>query len=136
MRVARFLVDLSGIEGNAGPDSYVRAHSLSLYGACANHCSGEQAERHLVSLYHKAGTLSALQARPTHLLWGMPHREWFVSPEIPPWSAVPRVDRVDRFVHATAIFPWAPSQNRVPALFRQKISKSMTDTIESTEQIL
>ena len=51
MRVARFLVDLSGIEGNAGPDSYVRAHNLSLYGACANHCSGEQAERHLVSLY-------------------------------------------------------------------------------------
>ena len=102
MRVARFLVDLSGIESNAGPDSYVRAQDLTMYGACANHCSGEQAERHLVSLYHKAGTLLALQARPTHHLWGFPLREWFVSPEIPPWSAVPCVGRVDRFVHATA----------------------------------
>ena len=102
MRVARLLVDLSGIEGNAGPDSYVRAHNLSLYGACANHCSGEQAERHLVSLYHKAGTLSALQARPAHHLWKGSRGSWPVSPEIPPWSAGPRVDRVDRFVHATA----------------------------------
>ena len=35
---------------------------------------------------------------------------------------------------SAAIFPWAPSQKSRNTVFRQKISKSITDTIGSTEK--